>query len=45
MSIDHTNTLITDPNKIAKTFNEDFANIGTDLAVNMCEYGNTEINV
>ena len=31
MFIEHTNTLITDPSRIANTFNDYFANIGTDL--------------
>ena len=43
MSIEHNNTLITDPNKIANTFNDYFANIGTDFAANICEYGNNEM--
>ena len=43
ISIEHNNTLITDPNKIANTFNDYFANIGTDLAENICEYGNNEM--
>ena len=32
ISIEYNNTLITDPNKIANTFNDYFANIGTNLA-------------
>ena len=43
MFIEHTNTLITDPKRIANTFNDHFANIGTDLASNICAYGNNEI--
>ena len=35
MSIEHHNTLITYPNKIA--------NIRTDLAANICKYGNNEM--
>ena len=35
MSIEYINTLITDPNKIANTFNDYFSKIGTDLAGNM----------
>ena len=42
MSIEHNNTLITGPNKIAITFNDYFANIGTALAA-LCEYGNNEM--
>ena len=36
MCIEHKNTLITDPNKIANTFNADFA-------ANICEYVNNEM--
>ena len=43
MSIEHNNTLFIDPNKIANTFNDNFANIGTNLAANICEYGNNEM--
>ena len=39
MSIEHNNTLISDPNKITNIFNDYFENIGTDLAENICEYG------
>ena len=34
MFIEHNNTLITDPNRIANTFNDYFVNIGSDLASN-----------
>ena len=37
MSIEHNNTLITDPIKIANIFNDYFANIGTDLVTNIYE--------
>ena len=43
ISIEHNNTLITDPNKIANTFNYYFANMETDIAENICEYGNNEM--
>ena len=43
MFIVHNNTLITDPNRIANTFNDYFANIGSDLASNICAYGNNEM--
>ena len=43
ISIEHNNTLITDPNKIANTINDYFANIGTHLAENIGEYGNNEM--
>ena len=43
ISIEHNNTLITDPNKIANTFNDYFSNIGRDLAANICEYGDNEM--
>ena len=43
MSIEHNNTLITDPNSIANTFNDYFANIGSDLASNICADGNNEM--
>ena len=43
ISIEHNNTLITDPNKKANTFNDYFANIGTNLAENICQYGNNEM--
>ena len=39
MFIEHNNTLITDPNRIANTFNDYFANIGSDLASHMCAGG------
>ena len=35
ISIEHNNTLITDPNKIANTFNDYFVNIGTNLVENV----------
>ena len=38
--IEHNNTLITDPNRIANTFNDYFANIGSDSASNICADGN-----
>ena len=40
ISIEHNNTLITNPNKIANTFNDYFTNIGTNLAENICHYNN-----
>ena len=43
ISIEHNNTLITDPNKIANTFNDYFTNIGTNFAENICQYGNNEM--
>ena len=43
MSIEHSNTLIIDSNKITNTFNDYFANIGTDLAANICKYGRNEM--
>ena len=43
MSIEHNNTLITDPNRISNTFNDYFANIGSDLASNICADGNNEM--
>ena len=43
MFIEHNNTLITDPNRIANTFNDYFANIGSHLASNICADGNNEI--
>ena len=43
MFIAHNNTLITDPNRIANTFNYYFANIGSDLASNICADGNNEM--
>ena len=36
MFIEDNNTLITDPNRISNTFNDYFANIGSDLASNIC---------
>ena len=44
MFIGHNNTLITDPNRIANTFNDYFVNIGSHLASNICADGNNEIN-
>ena len=41
--IEHNNTLITDPNRISNTFNDYFANIGSDLASNICADGNNEM--
>ena len=43
MFIEHTNTLITDPNRIANTFNDYFANIGSDLASTIGVDGNNEM--
>ena len=43
ISIEHHNTLITDPNTIVHTFNDYLANIGTDLAEHICGYGNNEM--
>ena len=43
MFIEHNNTLITYPNRIAYTFNDYFANIGSDLASNICADGNNEM--
>ena len=43
MSIEHNTILITDLKTIANTFNDYFANIGTYLAANICEYGNNEM--
>ena len=43
MFIEHNNTLITDPNRIANTFSDYFANIGTDLASNIGADGNNEM--
>ena len=43
MFIEHNNTLITDPKRIANTFNDYFANIGSDLASNICADGNNEM--
>ena len=43
MFIEHHNTLITDPNKIANTFNDYIASIGSDLASNICADGNNEM--
>ena len=36
MFIEHNNTLITGPNRIANTYNDYFSNIGNDLASNIC---------
>ena len=36
MFIEHNNTLITDLNRIANIFNDYFANIGSNLASNIC---------
>ena len=41
--IEHNNTLITDANRIVNTFNDYFANIGSDLASNICADGNNEM--
>ena len=41
--IEHNNTLITDPNRISNTFNDYLANIGSDLASNICADGNNEM--
>ena len=43
MFIRHNNTLITDPNKRKNTFNNYFANIGSDLAPNICTDKNNEM--
>ena len=43
MFIEHNNTLITDPNRIANTFNDYFANIGSDLALNICVDASNEV--
>ena len=43
MFIEHNNTLITDSNSISNTFNDYFANIGSDLASNICADGNNEM--
>ena len=43
ISIEHSNTLITDLNKITNTCKRLFANIGTNLEENICEYGNNEM--
>ena len=43
MCIEHNNTLITDPNRISNPFNDYFANIGSDLASNICADGNNEM--
>ena len=39
MFIEYNITLITDPNRIANTFNDYFANIESDLASNICADG------
>ena len=44
MFIEHKNTLFTDPNRIANTFNDYLANIGSDLASNICADGRNEID-
>ena len=41
--IEHNNTLITGPNRIANTFNEYFANAGSPIASNICANENNEI--
>ena len=41
--IKHNNTLITDPNRQSNTFNDYSANIGSDLALNICADGNNEM--
>ena len=43
MFIEHNNTLITDPNILANTFNDCFSNNGSDLASNICADGNKEM--
>ena len=43
MFIEQNNTLNIDPNRIANTFNDYFANIGSDLASNICPAGNNEM--
>ena len=43
MFIEHNNTLTTDPNRIANTFNDYFANSGSNLASNKCADGNNEM--
>ena len=43
LSIEHNNTLITEPNKTVNTFNDYFANIGKKLSENICEYVNNEM--
>ena len=43
MFIEHNNTLITDPNRIANTFNDYFANSGFELASNICAARNNEM--
>ena len=42
--IEHNNTLITDANRIANTFNDYFTNIGSDSASNICADGNNEMH-
>ena len=45
MFIEHNNTLITDPNRIANTFKiYHFTNIGSELASNICADGNNEMH-
>ena len=41
--IDHNNTLFTDPNIKSNTINGYFANVGSDLASNICADGNNEM--
>ena len=41
--IEHNNILITDSNRIANTLDDYFANIGSDLASNICADGNNEM--
>ena len=43
MFIEHNNTLMTDPNRIANTFDNYFANIGSDIASNICADENNEM--
>ena len=43
MFIEHTNTLNTDPNRIANTFKDYLANIGFALLSNICACGNNEM--
>ena len=43
MFIEHNNNLITDPNMIANTVNDYFANIASNLASNICADGNNEM--
>ena len=41
--IEHNNTVITDPNRIANLLNDYFANVGSDLPSNICADGNNEM--